>query len=67
VGKVSTLIAILSAMGQDCTDDFNEVHSQAAKRMLPSFQVGVLDHPNRAGKRRTTFRTWEQLEAAGVV
>jgi|EP00966_Prymnesium_polylepis_P014478 cytochrome b involved in lipid metabolism len=65
-GKQSTLLAILCAMGQDCTDDFTEVHSDAAMRMLPPFQIGVLDKPNTSS-RRMRFRTWEQLEEAGAV
>ena len=64
--KVSTLLAILSAMGKDCTDDFDEVHSDHAQKQLAAFQIGVLDTPNR-GKRSITYQTWEQLEAAGAV
>lgn len=65
-GKISTLLAILSAMGTDCTDDFNETHDARGFRELAAFQVGVLDTPN-TGRRRVTFRSWEQLVAAGVV
>eukprot|EP00322_Chrysochromulina_rotalis_P030972 CAMPEP_0115851326 /NCGR_PEP_ID=MMETSP0287-20121206/12424_1 /TAXON_ID=412157 /ORGANISM="Chrysochromulina rotalis, Strain UIO044" /LENGTH=121 /DNA_ID=CAMNT_0003305355 /DNA_START=6 /DNA_END=371 /DNA_ORIENTATION=+ len=64
--KVSTLLAILSAMGKDCTDDFDEVHSDNAQKQMPGFQVGVLDRPNR-GVRRIEYRSWEQLETDGVV
>ncbi|KAL1519297.1 hypothetical protein AB1Y20_022824 [Prymnesium parvum] len=64
--KQTTLIALLSAMGQDCTDDFVEVHSEAALKMMPSMQVGVLDKPNTA-RRRVRYRTWEELQAAGSV
>lgn len=65
-GKISTLLAILGAMGQDCTEDFEEVHSPAAWAMLSAFQIGVLETPN-VGRRRATMRTWEQLEEAGLV
>ena len=64
--KVSTLLAILSAMGQDCTDEFVTVHSQHAKRQLAAFKIGMLDQPNK-GVRSIRYRTWEELEAAGVV
>jgi hypothetical protein len=64
-GKQSTLIAVLSACGQDCTDDFDEAHSALAQRQLAAFQVGVLDRPN-TGRRRARLRTWEQLQADGV-
>ena len=64
--KVSTLLAILSAMGQDCTDEFDTVHSQHAKRQLAAFKIGMLDQPNK-DVRSIRYRTWEELEAAGVV
>ena len=64
--KVSTLLAVLSAMGKDCTEDFDEVHSEHAKKQLRAFQIGVLDKPSR-GVRRVRFRSWEELEAAGVI
>ena len=33
--KQTTLLAILSGMGEDCTLDFDEVHSGHARKMLP--------------------------------
>ena len=38
-GKVSTLLAILSAMGTDCTDDFNKTHDARGFRELNAYQV----------------------------
>ena len=35
-GKISTLLAILSAMGTDCTDDFAALHSAKANRPTAS-------------------------------
>ena len=64
-GKQSTLLAILSACGQDCTHDFDDVHSPHAHRQLAAFQIGVLDTPN-TGCRYARLRTWEQLQAEGV-
>lgn len=66
-GKVSTLIALLAAMGLDCTDDFYESHGPEALRMMPSFQVGVLNTPNTAQVKRVKFLTWEQLVESGRV
>ena len=37
-GKISTLLAILSAMGTDCTDDFNETHDSRGFKGLAAFQ-----------------------------
>lgn len=65
-GKISTLLAILGAMGQDCTDDFEEVHSTTAWAILAAFQIGVLDKPN-TGERRAQIRSWEELQRAGLV
>jgi len=65
-GKISTLLAILGAMGQDCTLDFVDVHSADAWIMLAAFQIGVLDTPNR-GVRRAQMRSWEEMQKAGVV
>lgn len=65
-GKISTLLAILSAMGTDCTDDFNETHDTNGFRELNAFQNGVLDQPN-ATRERIKYYTWEQLVASGSV
>lgn len=65
-GKISTLLAILSAMGSDCTDDFNETHDARGFAELKAFQIGRLDRPN-LGKRRVGFRSWEELVASGCV
>ena len=64
-GKVSTLIAILSAMGTDCTEDILESHDYHAMRQIDLFQVGVLDQPNTSSDRRAQFLLWEELEEAG--
>ena len=40
-GKISTLLAILSCMGTDCTDDFNATHDSRGFRELHSFQVCI--------------------------
>ena len=64
--KQTTLLAILSAMGTDCTLDFDEVHSNAAKAQLAAFKVGVLDCPNLE-RAYIRYRTWQELEQAGVV
>ena len=64
-GKVSTLIAILSAMGTDCTEDILESHDYHAMRQIDLFQIGVLDQPNTGSDRRAQFLLWEELEEAG--
>ena len=38
-GKISTLLAILSCMGTDCTADFNETHDSRGFKELAAFQV----------------------------
>ena len=53
-------------MGTDCTLDFDEVHSNAAKAQLAAFKVGVLDCPNLE-RAYIRYRTWQELEQAGVV
>ena len=64
--KQSTLLAILSAMGSDCTLDFDEVHSAHAQQQLRHFQIGVLDQPS-SGSGRVMFRSWADLKATGAV
>jgi predicted heme/steroid binding protein len=67
-GKISTLIAILAAMGLDCTEDFHDSHPPGSPGLaqLKAFQVGVLDKPNRPpGGRWIRFMTWEDLVASG--
>ena len=66
-GKASTLIAILSAMGTDCTDDFLESHDARGLKQLEAYQIGVLDPPNPSATRRARFKTWEELEQSGCV
>ena len=65
-GKVSTLLAILSAMGTDCTEDFNETHDAHGFRELNAFQIGVLDQPNTT-RSRIKYYTWEQMVASGSI
>ena len=65
-GKVSTLLALLAAMGTDCTDDFNESHGPTAIKQMPAFQVGVLNRPN-GGSKRVRFLTWEQIKESGRI
>jgi hypothetical protein len=55
-----------SPLPEDCTDDFQEVHSPTAWAMLAAFQIGVLDKPNM-GERRAQIRSWEELQRAGLV
>ena len=43
-----------------------QVHSDAAWRMLAPLQIGILDRPNTP-PRRVRFRSWEELQRAGVV
>lgn len=38
-GKISTLLAILSCMGTDCTEDFNATHDSRGFKELHAFQV----------------------------
>eukprot|EP00315_Gephyrocapsa_oceanica_P025895 CAMPEP_0185466758 /NCGR_PEP_ID=MMETSP1365-20130426/96892_1 /TAXON_ID=38817 /ORGANISM="Gephyrocapsa oceanica, Strain RCC1303" /LENGTH=224 /DNA_ID=CAMNT_0028073495 /DNA_START=38 /DNA_END=713 /DNA_ORIENTATION=+ len=46
-GKVSTLLALLSAMGTDCSLDFNSTHDARGFRELHAYQVGILDRPHK--------------------
>ena len=65
-GKISTLLAILSAMGTDCTEDFHDTHDANGFRELSAFQNGVLDRPN-TNRKKISYYTWEQLVASGCV
>ena len=65
--KQSTLIAVLSSMGCDCTLDFDEAsHSKHAMAQLAAVKIGVLDTPN-VNRGRIRYRSWEELVASGVV
>ena len=64
--KQTTLLAILSGMGEDCTLDFDEVHSGHARKMLAALQIGVLEPPN-PNRGYITFKTWDELMASGVL
>ena len=52
-GKNSTIIAIMSALGRDCTADFEEVHHGIAmwptiKAQLESYYIGRVKPPYKA-------------------
>ena len=65
--KQSTLLAVLSAMGSDCTLDFDDVgHSPHAMAQLRAVRIGTLDPPNR-DRHYIKYRTWDELVALGVV
>ncbi|EOD08825.1 hypothetical protein EMIHUDRAFT_438232 [Emiliania huxleyi CCMP1516] len=64
-GKVSTLLALLSAMGTDCSIDFNSTHDARGFRELHAYQVGILDRPHKPTPVR--YFTWEQLSASGRI
>ena len=67
-GKISTLLAILSAMGTDCTEDFHDTHDTNGFRELSAFQNGVLDRPNTTGRRSATTRgsSWWRRDASAT-
>ena len=65
--KQSTLIAVLSSMGCDCTLDFDEAgHSSHALAQLSAVRIGVL-HPPNLDRQPIRYRTWEELVSLGVV
>ena len=65
--KQSVLIAVLSAMGTDCTLDFDDaVHSPHAMAQLAAVKIGVLDQPN-VDRQYIRYRAWEELVEMGVV
>lgn len=65
--KQSTLLAVLSAMGCDCTLDFDAAgHSRHAMAQLAAVRIGVLDPPNTE-RGYIRYRSWEDLVAEGVV
>ena len=73
-GKSSTLIAIMNALGTDCTRDFMEVHRELSmwpkiKEQLRGFRIGRLPPSPQASPaaERLEFRTWEALLAMGRV
>lgn len=42
-GATSTIVAIMNALGKDCTDDFTAIHSRRAWAQLETFCIGYLD------------------------
>jgi cytochrome b involved in lipid metabolism len=71
-GKNSTIIAIMSALGSDCTRDFLEVHRELAmwpaiQEKLESFRIGKTVVPEADQGVRVQYRTWEQLVEMGRI
>ena len=65
--KQSTLLAVLSSMGTDCTLDFDEAgHSAHAMAQLRAVRIGRLDPPN-GNRGYIRYKTWEELVASGAV
>lgn len=74
-GKNSTIIAIMSSLGGDCTKDFRDVHVELSdyekiKAQLSTFKIGNLaegevdvHHPGG----EVTYKTWDQLVEMGRV
>mmetsp|Transcript_25061 Transcript_25061/g.50915 ORF Transcript_25061/g.50915 Transcript_25061/m.50915 type:complete len:218 (+) Transcript_25061:129-782(+) len=71
-GKNSTIIAIMSALGGDCTRDFMEQHQELAvwptiKAQLEGFRIGKTLVPKEAKGLRVQYRTWDQLVEDGRI
>jgi hypothetical protein len=68
-GKSSTLIAIMNALGTECSRDFLEIHQDLAmwpkiQEQLRSFHIGQLVGQ---ADTRIQYRTWETLVAEGRI
>ncbi|OJJ80944.1 nitrate reductase NiaD [Aspergillus glaucus CBS 516.65] len=46
--------SIISSAGLDVSDDFNEIHSETAKKMMPDYHVGTLNPADLAALKNTT-------------
>ena len=71
-GKNSTIIAIMSALGRDCTTDFEEVHHGLAmwptiKAQLDGFYIGRVKPPYKGDGGRVPYHTWDELVAMGRI
>jgi cytochrome b involved in lipid metabolism len=71
-GKNSTIIAIMSALGSDCTTDFEEVHHGLAmwptiKAQLDGFYIGKVKPPYKGDGGRVPYHTWDELVAMGRI
>jgi len=43
-GQTSTVLAILKNLGLECTKEFEAIHSQGAKSLLPEYLIGHLSY-----------------------
>ena len=71
-GKNSTIVAIMSALGGDCTADFEEVHHGLAmwhtiKAQLDGFYIGKVKPPYKGDGGRVQYHTWGELVAMGRI
>ena len=71
-GKNSTIIAIMSALGSDCTADFEDVHHGLAmwptiKAQLEGFYIGRVRPPYQGDGARVPYYTWDQLVSMGRI
>ncbi|BCR86405.1 nitrate reductase NiaD [Aspergillus chevalieri] len=46
--------SIISSAGQDVSDEFNEIHSETAKKMMPDYHIGTLNPTDLAALKNTT-------------
>mmetsp|Transcript_10169 Transcript_10169/g.22911 ORF Transcript_10169/g.22911 Transcript_10169/m.22911 type:complete len:227 (+) Transcript_10169:55-735(+) len=49
--QISTIIAIKRSLGTDCTEEFHEIHTRAAKSLVPQYFIG-----NLAGRPKPTSK-----------
>mmetsp|Transcript_41099 Transcript_41099/g.64189 ORF Transcript_41099/g.64189 Transcript_41099/m.64189 type:complete len:218 (-) Transcript_41099:35-688(-) len=71
-GKNSTIISIMSALGSDCTLDFNEIHHGLAmwptiKEQLDGFRLGRVVVPPEMQGLRVKYHTWDDLVEMGRI
>ena len=64
---VSTLFAIMRALGTECTEEFAKIHSKTAWRQLDDFQIGVLDPADvtRLQEQRASYPEFFDTSPAG--
>jgi cytochrome b involved in lipid metabolism len=64
-GATSTIVAIMNALGKDCTDDFTAIHSQTAWNQLEGFRIGRLE--SRCAGHSEAWTGYDDVEVRAAV
>ena len=68
-GQTSTVLAIMKNLGQECTEEFEAIHTPEAKALLPGYLVGSVARyygPSEVLRHIASWLEWRDVASAVV-